>query len=140
MEEPAPTKVPEAGEPEAVVPPTGGQVVAALAAPLLRYSVQLSDGSPLAGQIVDLVLDLQGASIRYLVVSLGADRGAAGVSGLPIPWELVSIDQAQGLVTLSATSEQLQGAPVMDLSIWPDPLDPQWEAALQSCWGTATVN
>jgi len=140
MEEPAQTEIPKASEPEAVEPPTGGQAVAGLAAPLMRYSVQLSDGSHLAGQIVDLVLDLEGASLRYLAVSLDGDLGAAGVSGVPIPWVLVTIDQAGGLVRLGVTVEQLQRAPVMDLSIWPDPLDPQWEAALQSYWGTAGMS
>ena len=139
VEEPALTEVPE-GETEAVVPPTGGQAVAGLAAPLMRYSVQLSDGSLFAGQIVDLALDLEGASIRYLVVRLEADAGAAGVSGVPIPWELVTIDQTQGVVTLGATSKQLLEAPVMDLSIWPDPLDPQWEAALPSYWEAAGMS
>jgi hypothetical protein len=138
-EEAALTGTPAVSETEAVVPPTGSEAQPALVNEITGDSLQLADGSPVPGQAVDLVLDLQKASVAYLVISLNSGEAASGTQdgqGVPIPWELVTIDQVQGLVTLDATLEQLQGAPVMDLSLWPDPSDPQWQATLQSYWGT----
>lgn len=83
------------------------------------------------GKVDEIILDLDGGRIGYVVISLGGFLGI-GDKLYAVPWELFSIRADEARLFLDIDKQMLLDAPGFERTKWPDMADEQWAAAIQS--------
>jgi hypothetical protein len=77
------------------------------------------------GSICELMLDPEGGTIAYAVLSHGGVIGV-GEKLFAVPWAEFGFDEASRELRLEATPEQLAAAPGFDKDRWPASVNASW--------------
>jgi sporulation protein YlmC with PRC-barrel domain len=121
---------PETGEPDEGAPEqTAGEAMAAepesdrfFHASTLLESPIVTAGEENAGTIEDLMLDIEGARVRYAVLSVGGFLGM-GDKLLEVPVIALQVDEQENRVLLKADHDKLEQAPGFSAHTWPEKID-----------------
>jgi sporulation protein YlmC with PRC-barrel domain len=92
-----------------------------------------SAGGEEIGRVEEVLFDLEGGEVQYLVVSAGGVLGI-GEKWIPTPVSVLEIDSDGEQFTLLADRQHLIDAPNYDLAKLPDSSDPDWDAAILEYW------
>jgi len=71
------------------------------------------------GEIKEIMLDLEGGKIDYIVIEFGGFLGL-GVKYFAIPFRLLKLDAANKRFIFEQAREILENAPGFDMDHWPD--------------------
>jgi len=71
------------------------------------------------GEIKEIMLDMEGGKIDYLVIEFGGFLGL-GVKYFAIPLRLLKIDSPNKRFVFNQSRETLENAPGFDMDHWPD--------------------
>jgi sporulation protein YlmC with PRC-barrel domain len=91
------------------MPSTSGHTSAIRAKRVIGTNVKDAAGKKI-GQIEDVVLDKQSNSILFAVIGFGGFLGIAEKYH-PIPWSVLTYDDAEDAYIVTYTKEQLEAAP-----------------------------
>jgi sporulation protein YlmC with PRC-barrel domain len=87
------------------------------------------------GKIQDIMLDTPTGRVAYAVLSFGGFLGM-GDKLFAIPWDKLSLDEANKQFVLNIDKTKLQQAPGFDKDNWPDMADPSWGSRIYSYYGS----
>jgi sporulation protein YlmC with PRC-barrel domain len=95
----------------------------------------VNDSGDSLGNIQDSVIDASQGKVIYAVADVGNFLGT-GSNPIAIPWDRLSFNTDSNQITLSASKEELAGAPLFDTTDWGQPGMPaaSWDAPIQSYW------
>jgi sporulation protein YlmC with PRC-barrel domain len=71
------------------------------------------------GEIKEIMLDLEGGKIDYIVIEFGGFLGL-GVKYFAIPFRLLTLDAVNKRFVFNQSREVLEKAPGFDMDHWPD--------------------
>jgi sporulation protein YlmC with PRC-barrel domain len=71
------------------------------------------------GEIKEIMLDMDGGKIDYLVIEFGGFLGL-GVKYFAIPFRLLKLDAPNKTFVFNQSRETLENAPGFDMDHWPD--------------------
>jgi sporulation protein YlmC with PRC-barrel domain len=71
------------------------------------------------GEIKEIMLDLEGGKIDYIVIEFGGFLGL-GIKYFAIPFRLLTLDASNKRFIFNQSREVLQNAPGFDMDHWPD--------------------
>jgi sporulation protein YlmC with PRC-barrel domain len=91
------------------------------------------------GEIQDVVLDRDGGTIAYAVVSFGGFLNM-GDKLFAVPWEALKPTADRAAFVLDVPKDRLQKAPGFDKNKWPDMVDSQFATELRTFYGTVAVD
>lgn len=83
------------------------------------------------GTLQDLMLDIGEGKIRYAVLSSGGFLGM-GDRLFAIPWNALTLDQANQRFVLDVDVADLKNAPGFDKDQWPNMADPTWSSGIDT--------
>jgi sporulation protein YlmC with PRC-barrel domain len=87
------------------------------------------------GKIQDIMIDTPTGRIGYAVLSFGGFLGM-GDKLFAIPWDRLSLDEANKRFVLNIDKAKLEKAPGFDKDNWPDMADPSWGSRIYSYYGS----
>lgn len=79
----------------------------------------LNPGGDKLGKINDIMVELSGGKIEYVVIELGGFLGM-GEKYFAVPFALLKVDAKQEVFILDQTKETLNAAPGFDKDHWPE--------------------
>lgn len=100
---------------------------------LIGDEIKNTSGQAL-GKLEDIMLDLDGGSIRYAVMASGGFLGI-GDHFFAVPWSALRVDTKDHCVILDISPEKLKGAPGFDKDNWPDFADPAFGKTIYAYYG-----
>ena len=100
---------------------------------VIGNDIKNSQGENL-GNVQDLMLDMQGGKVAYVVVSYGGVLGA-GDKLFAIPWGAFSLDTDGKNFILDVDREKLKNAEGFDKKNWPNTADPSWQQRTNDYYG-----
>ena len=109
-----------------------GRVLSATA--LAGDGVRNSGGEDL-GKIEEIMIDLDGGRIAYVVLSFGGFLGI-GDKLFAVPWEALTLNSDEHEFILNVDKKVLESAPGFDKDNWPDMADPSWGSEIHGHYGT----
>jgi hypothetical protein len=89
------------------------------------------------GEIHEVMIDKISGKVAYAVMSFGGFLGM-GEKYHPLPWSELDYDTKMGGYVVSATKEQLQGAPSFDAKASPAWGDRSYEKSIHDYYGAPT--
>jgi sporulation protein YlmC with PRC-barrel domain len=92
---------------------TSGHTRAIRANKVIGTTVRNAAGESI-GKVEDVILDKQSNNIMFAVVGFGGFLGV-GEKYHPVPWSILSYDDAQNAYVVNFTKEQLKAAPADSL-------------------------
>lgn len=87
------------------------------------------------GTIDDLMIELEGGTIAYAVLSVGGLFGM-GDKLFAIPWDALRVDTHEKQFVLNINKDKLENAEGFDKDNWPDFADQTWGSKVHSHYGT----
>ena len=90
------------------------------------------------GKIKDMMIDLQGGSITYVVVEYGGFL-SMGSKLFAIPFSALKLDQANRRFILEVEKELFEKAPGFDKDHWPSTNSHEYFEGVGSFWGSFRV-
>ncbi len=96
--------------------------------------VRNSGGEDL-GKIEEIMIDLEGGRVAYVVLSFGGFLGI-GDKLFAVPWEALTINAEEHEFVLNVDKKTLENAPGFDKDNWPDMADPNWGSEIHGHYGT----
>jgi len=100
---------------------------------LIGDDVKNSEGEKL-GDVEDLMIDLQGGTVAYVVVSHGGVLGV-GDKLFAIPWGAFILDASDHSLILDVDKDRLKNAEGFDKGNWPNTADPAWQKEVGEYYG-----
>jgi sporulation protein YlmC with PRC-barrel domain len=113
---------------------TAGPGPEVMAASTLEGDRILSTDGEEVGKVKEIMLDVQGGRIAYVVMSSGGFLGI-GDKLLAIPWNALTLDTTRKCFLLSLSSERVKNAPGFDKDRWPSMADRTWATSLHQYYG-----
>lgn len=101
---------------------------------LIGDTVQNSQNENL-GSVQDLMIDLQGGRIAYVVISHGGVLGI-GDKLFAVPWNAFSLDAEGRNLLLEVDKDKLKNAEGFDKNSWPNTADRTWGQQVHDYYGT----
>lgn len=101
---------------------------------LMKDAVVDAAGEKL-GTIADLMIELEGGTIAYAVLSVGGLFGI-GDKLFAIPWSALRVDTTEKQLVLNINKDKLENAPGFDKDNWPDFADQTWGSTVHGHYGT----
>lgn len=86
------------------------------------------------GKVEDIMIDLQGGRVAYVVLSFGGFLGA-GDKLFAVPWEALTLNEDEKCFILNADKRTLETAPGFDKDNWPDFGDTTWRSQVYQHYG-----
>src|ERR1044071_5201642 len=86
------------------------------------------------GKVEDIMLDVPSGRIAYAVLSFGGFLGM-GNKLFAVPWNALTLDEAEHEFVLNVDKATLENAPGFDKDNWPDMSDPSWGNKVYSHYG-----
>jgi hypothetical protein len=86
------------------------------------------------GKIEEIMLDVPSGRIAYAVLSFGGFLGM-GNKLFAVPWNALTLDEAEHEFILNVDKETLENAPGFDKDNWPDMSDPTWGSQVYGHYG-----
>jgi len=86
------------------------------------------------GKIEEIMLDVPSGRIAYAVLSFGGFLGM-GNKLFAVPWNALTLDEANHEFILDVPKETLENAPGFDKDNWPDMSDPSFGKQVYSHYG-----
>jgi len=86
------------------------------------------------GKIEEIMLDVPSGRVAYAVLSFGGFLGM-GNKLFAVPWNALTIDEAEHQFILNVDKQVLESAPGFDKDNWPDMADPSWGSQIYSHYG-----
>ncbi|HKY03043.1 MAG TPA: PRC-barrel domain-containing protein [Burkholderiales bacterium] len=86
------------------------------------------------GDIKEIVLNPNGGSISYVIVSMGGVMGV-GDKLYAVPWKALKLDTARNEFVLNADKTRLKNAPAFEANRWPDMANDQWNSEVHRYYG-----
>ncbi len=86
------------------------------------------------GKIEELMIDIPSGRIAYAVLSFGGFLGM-GNKLFAVPWESLTVDEANHEIVMNVDKQTLENAPGFDKDNWPDMADPNWGNQVYSHYG-----
>jgi sporulation protein YlmC with PRC-barrel domain len=105
-----------------------------MAASTLDGDKILSTDGDEVGKVKDIMLDVQGGRIAYVVMSSGGFLGI-GDKLMAIPWSALTLDTTRKCFLLSVSSERIKNAPGFDKQHWPSMADTTWATSIHQYYG-----
>ncbi len=100
---------------------------------LIGDDVRNSEGEKL-GDVKDLMIDLQGGRVAYVVVSHGGVLGV-GDKLFAVPWAAFILDAEGHNLILDVDKDTLKNAEEFDKNNWPNTADPAWQQHIYEYYG-----
>lgn len=100
---------------------------------LIGDNIRNSQGENL-GNVQDLMIDLEGGKIAYVVVSYGGFLGM-GDKLFAVPWNAFRLDAENHNFILDVDQEVLKNAEGFDKRNWPNTADREWGRKLHDQFG-----
>ncbi|ADI14018.1 PRC-barrel domain-containing protein [Truepera radiovictrix] len=101
---------------------------------LIGDNIRNSQGENL-GNVQDLMIDLEGGKIAYVVVSYGGFLGM-GDKLFAVPWNAFRLDAENHNFILDVDQEVLKNAEGFDKNNWPNVADRDWGQRVHQHYGT----
>ena len=92
-----------------------------------------SDGNEV-GKVKEIMLDVKGGRIAYMVMSSGGFLGI-GDKLLAVPWNALTLDVDRKCFVIALNSERVRNAPGFDKGHWPSMADPTWAGTVHQYYG-----
>ncbi len=92
-----------------------------------------SDGNEV-GKVKEIMLDVRGGRIAYVVMSSGGFLGI-GDKLMAIPWGALTLDTDRKCFLLDVSSERVKTAPGFDKNQWPAMADLSWARTVHEYYG-----
>lgn len=105
-----------------------------MAASTLDGDKILSTDGEEVGKVKEIMLDVQGGRIAYVVMSCGGFLGI-GDKLLAIPWNALTLDTTRKCFLVSLSSERIKNAPGFDKQHWPSMADATWATSIHQYYG-----
>ncbi|HEX7682995.1 MAG TPA: PRC-barrel domain-containing protein [Trinickia sp.] len=105
-----------------------------MAASTLDGDKILSTDGEEVGKVKEIMLDVQGGRIAYVVMSSGGFLGI-GDKLLAIPWNALTLDTTRKCFLVSLSSERIKNAPGFDKQQWPSMADATWATSVHQYYG-----
>ncbi len=86
------------------------------------------------GKIEEIMIDIPTGRVAYSVLSFGGFLGM-GNKLFAVPWEALTVDEANHEFVLNVDKQMLENAPGFDKDNWPDMADPNWGSQVYSHYG-----
>jgi len=86
------------------------------------------------GKLEEIMLDVPTGRVAYAVLSFGGFLGM-GSKLFAVPWEALTLNEADHEFVLNIDKERLENAPGFDKDNWPDMADPSWGSNVFSYYG-----
>ncbi len=86
------------------------------------------------GKVEEIMVDVPTGRIAYAVLSFGGFLGM-GNKLFAIPWQALTLDEAEHEFVLNVDKQTLENAPGFDKDNWPDMADPTWGGQIFSHYG-----
>lgn len=103
---------------------------------IIGDDVKNSQGENL-GSVQDLMVDLQGGKLAYVVVSHGGVLGV-GDKLFAIPWAAFTLDAEGHNLILDVDKDTLRNAEGFDKGNWPNTADPTWHQSIRDYYGVGS--
>jgi sporulation protein YlmC with PRC-barrel domain len=103
------------------------------ASTLMGDNVVNAEGDDL-GELQELMIDLDTGGIAYAVLSFGGFLDV-GDKLFAIPWEAITVDEAEERLILDIDEETLENAPGFDKDDWPSTRDRQYVSQVYDYYG-----
>ncbi|MDO8879594.1 MAG: PRC-barrel domain-containing protein [Coriobacteriia bacterium] len=87
------------------------------------------------GSIKELMLDINGGTVVYAVLSFGGFLGL-GDKLFAIPWDAMTVEAGSERLVLDVPKEKLENAPGFDKDDWPETGDDEWLGAVYDYYGS----
>jgi sporulation protein YlmC with PRC-barrel domain len=91
---------------------------------LIKSTILNKKGSKL-GRINEIILDISGGKIIFIIISFGGIYGF-GERLTAVPWRLLRFNDIQKKYILDVESNELYTAPGFDNNSWPETNGPYW--------------
>ncbi|HTR09467.1 MAG TPA: PRC-barrel domain-containing protein [Paraburkholderia sp.] len=105
-----------------------------MAASTLESDRVLSADGEEVGKVKEIMLDVEGGRIAYMVMSSGGFLGM-GDKLLAVPWNALTLDADRKCFVLALNSERVKNAPGFDKGHWPSMADRTWASSVHQCYG-----
>ncbi len=89
----------------------------------------LSTDGEEVGKVKDIMLDVRGGRIAYVVLSSGGFLGI-GDRLFAIPWNVLTLDTDRECFVLNVSSQRIKDAPGFDKDNWPSMADTAWATSI----------
>jgi sporulation protein YlmC with PRC-barrel domain len=86
------------------------------------------------GKVEEIMLDVPSGRVAYAVLSFGGFLGM-GNKLFAIPWEALTLDEAEKQFILNVDKQTLENAPGFDKDNWPDMADPDFGSQIYGYYG-----
>lgn len=86
------------------------------------------------GKIEEIMIDVPSGRVAYAVLSFGGFLGM-GNKLFAVPWDALTIDEANHEFVLNVDKQTLENAPGFDKDNWPDMADPSWGSQVFDYYG-----
>ena len=100
---------------------------------IIGTDVRNAQGDDL-GDIKEIILNPNGGSIAYVIVSMGGVMGV-GDKLYAVPWKALKLDTTRNEFILNADKSRLKNAPSFDANRWPDMANDQWNSEVHRYYG-----
>jgi sporulation protein YlmC with PRC-barrel domain len=91
------------------------------------------------GKLEEIMLDVPSGRIAYGVLSFGGFLGM-GNKLFAVPWDVLTLDEANHEFILNVDKNKLENAPGFDKDNWPDMADSSWGTKINTFWGPTTTS
>jgi len=86
------------------------------------------------GKIEEIMLDVPSGRVAYAVLSFGGFLGM-GNKLFAVPWNALTLDEANHQFILNVDKQVLENAPGFDKDNWSDMADPSWGSQIYNHYG-----
>lgn len=94
----------------------------------------LSTDGDEVGKVKEIMLDVKGGRLAYVVMSSGGFLGI-GDKLLAVPWSALTVDTTRKCFLLALSSERVKNAPGFDKDHWPSMADRTWATSIHQHFG-----
>lgn len=88
------------------------------------------------GKLEEIMIDVPSGRIAYGVLSFGGFLGM-GNKLFALPWDALTLDEANHEFVLNVDKQTLENAPGFDKDNWPDMADASWGSQISGYWSGA---
>ncbi len=86
------------------------------------------------GKLEEIMIDVPSGRVAYGVLSFGGFLGM-GNKLFAVPWDALTLDEANHEFILNVDKSTLENAPGFDKDNWPDMADASWGTQVTNFWG-----
>jgi sporulation protein YlmC with PRC-barrel domain len=119
------------GQEQATATPGTAKQVTATADPAIATATAGPDVVDFNGTIDDMIVDIDGGDILYVVVNAAFEEGDRWI---PVPLRVFQWDAANEAFVINADTASIQDAPFFEDNAWPDTTMEGWDDEFEAFW------